>query len=100
MAIKDTSVDSRTLWDQLAASVTGRRSWCIALVIVLISIAVVLVLCVGGSTAFYLAARNTVNDVTDAAETAYPTPAVTPSATPSTRTPTRRSRARCSPSAS
>ncbi len=39
MAIKDTSVDSRTLWDQLAASVTGRRSWCIALVIVLISIA-------------------------------------------------------------
>ncbi|ORM36005.1 MMPL family transporter [Williamsia sp. 1135] len=39
MAINDTSTDSRTLWDQLAASVTGRRSWCIALVIVLISIA-------------------------------------------------------------
>lgn len=39
MATNDTSTDSRTLADQLAASVTGRRSWCIALVVVLVAIA-------------------------------------------------------------
>jgi len=44
-----------------------------ALPIVLISVAVFLVLCVGGGTAVYLAARNTADDVTDAVSSARPT---------------------------
>ena len=42
--------------------------------IVLISVAVFLVLCVGGGTAIYIAARNTADDVNNALTSANPTP--------------------------
>ncbi|MEV4702585.1 hypothetical protein [Actinoplanes sp. NPDC049316] len=45
-----------------------------ALPITLVSIAVFLVLCVGGGTAVYLAGRNTADDIADAVATTAPTP--------------------------
>ena len=58
-----------------------------ALPIVLIAIAVVLVLCVGGGTAAFLLVRNTTEDVAEAIESAQPTvspttPAADPEPTP------------------
>jgi hypothetical protein len=48
-----------------------------ALPITLVSIALVLVVCVGGSTAIYLAGRNTVEGLTDAISSGAPTPRAT-----------------------
>ena len=55
-----------------------------ALPIVLVSIAVVLVLCVGGSLAIFLAAKNKADDISDDVERALATPTATadPTATP------------------
>jgi RND superfamily putative drug exporter len=38
MATSDTSTDSPTSWDRLAAAVSGTRSWCIAVVIVIAAV--------------------------------------------------------------
>lgn len=48
-----------------------------ALPITLVSIALVLVVCVGGSTAIYLAGRNTVEGLADAISSGAPTPGAT-----------------------
>jgi hypothetical protein len=56
-----------------------------ALPIVLISVAVALVLCVGGGTAVYLVGRNTADNIAGAITSAAPTdPAATPDATTTT----------------
>ncbi len=57
-----------------------------ALPIVLVAIAVVLVLCVGGGTAAFLLVRNTTEDVAEAIESAQPT--VSPAAPTTEPTPT------------
>jgi hypothetical protein len=51
-----------------------------ALPITLVSIALVLVVCVGGGTAIYLAGRNTAESLTDSGSSAAPTPAATTTA--------------------
>ena len=61
-----------------------------ALPIVLVSIAVVLVLCVGGSVAIFLAAKNKADDISGDVEKALATPTAT---TDPTATPTRESSA-------
>ena len=53
-----------------------------ALPIVLISVAVFLVLCLGGGTAIYLAARNTAKDVNTALNSPNPTPPASDEANP------------------
>jgi len=59
-----------------------------ALPIVLVSIAVVLVLCVGGSVAIFLAAQNKADDITDDVQRALATPTATVPAEDPTTDPT------------
>ena len=60
-----------------------------ALPIVLVSIAVVLVLCIGGGTAIFLAARNKADDINDDVNRALATPTATiPTDDPTTAPPT------------
>src|SRR5690349_2492725 len=59
-----------------------------ALPIALVSVALVLVLCVGGGTAIYLAGRNTVEKLTDTASSAAPIPTTGDPTTAPTASPT------------